>query len=319
MKLLDFTPRLQGDNERRRPYIRAHWVVLGLFVIYVLCKELLKNESHHVEQDDIMRAETVKHDSCHKLTEGEKAELVKEVSAYEADDRFVRKIREAKGELELDTRGLACVRFLEQNVLVPGQSVLDLGSAAGAVLDSVRLILAANGGQGRMVGVELVGGWVKAAKDVFGDKMEFYQADITDFHEIDYKFDVIMMNDVIEHVQPERYGCLFSTLEEYSHPGTAVYMHIPSPEAQLVDDGQFFENVLPHHILVSGMANAGFQLEYFSFDHDTECQSHGKVEGTSTKTRGSKCVMNGAPKYTHFLFRRVNNPDVLIQTRKSNE
>jgi hypothetical protein len=147
MKLLDFTPRLKGDNERR-PYIRAHWVVLGLFAIYVLCKELLKNVSHHVEQDDIMRAKTVKHDSCHKLTEVEKAKLLKEVSAYEADDRFVRKIREAKGELELDTRGLACVCFLEQNVLVPGQSVLDLGSAAGAVLDRVRLIQAANGGQG---------------------------------------------------------------------------------------------------------------------------------------------------------------------------
>jgi hypothetical protein len=93
-----------------------------------------------------VRAKTVKHDSCHKLTEVENAELLKEVIAYEADDRF---IRETKGELELDTRDLACVRFLEQKVLVPGQSVLDPGSAAGTVSDRVRLILAANGGQGQ--------------------------------------------------------------------------------------------------------------------------------------------------------------------------
>jgi hypothetical protein len=33
-----------------------------------------------------------------------------------------------------------------------------------------------------MVCADLVGGWVKAAKDLFGDKTEFIQADIIDFH-----------------------------------------------------------------------------------------------------------------------------------------
>ena len=167
--------------------------------------------------------------------------------------------------------------------------------------------------------MELVGGWVNAAKAIFGDKMEFYHADITDFDEIDHKFDIIMMNDVVEHVQAERYGCLFNTLEAYSRPGTAVYMHIPSPEAQLEDMGQFFENVVPHHVLIDGMAGSGFQLEHFSFDYDTDCQSKGKVEGTNTRNRGAKCIMNGVPKYTHFVFRRVSNPNVLVFTRKTKE
>lgn len=58
----------------------------------------------------------------------------------------------------------------------------------------------------------------------------------------------VTLNDVVEHMQPERLGCLFQTLKRLSHPGTAAYFHVPSPEIQLTENGQYFENVLPHHI-----------------------------------------------------------------------
>lgn len=305
------------NYSRCRKRDNLHVRRLTFCIIIMICTYFVLNRVELQERDDIQasQAQILKLENCQRLTAAQKNELLQEVNAYEEDQRFARKIAEAKGEIELDNRFPACLAFLKTKVLTSGQSVLDLGSAAGALLRVIGEVLDTDGGRGRMVGVELVGGWVRAAKEIFGDKMEFYNSDITEFDEIDFKFDVITLLDVVEHVQPERYDCLFSTIERYSHPETAVYFHVPSPETQLLDADQFFENVVPHHVLVGGMADHGFQLEHFSFDTDTDCGSKGEIDGKSTRNKDAKCIMNGAPKYTHFLFRRVKSPNVLVVER----
>ena len=86
-------------------------------------------------------------------------------------------------------------------------------------------------------------------------------------------FDFIMINDVAEHIQKERYGCFFKMLKKVSKPGTIVYFHTPTPEAQLIDEDQFLEKELPHHYLIMGMSLSGFELVTLEHDMDTECES----------------------------------------------
>merc|ERR1712054_91262 len=104
-----------------------------------------------------------------------------------------------------------------------------------------------------LVGVELVTGWVKWAQGYYSD-LKIFEGDITEFSlptpYANKTFDLVMLNDVMEHVQRNRYGCLFKKLQDVTHPGSIVYMHTPTPEAQMLDRGQTIENVLPHHYVV---------------------------------------------------------------------
>merc|ERR1712039_830184 len=84
-------------------------------------------------------------------------------------------------------------------------------------------------------------------------------------------FDMVMLNDVMEHIEKKRYGCLFSQLDKVTHPGSIVYMHTPTPMTQIADRGQYFENVVPHHFVTMGMAMRGFELVQFEHDVDTVC------------------------------------------------
>ncbi|KAI8114348.1 hypothetical protein M9434_002474 [Picochlorum sp. BPE23] len=237
---------------------------------------------------------------CKALSRREREEIFKEAASYEESDRFLRKIDEAKGLKDFDSRGLSCIEFLKQNILTAGQSVLDLGSAAGAALRHIKSILDAFGGHGRMVGVDIVPGWIKAGSEIFED-IEFYLSDITAFRKIEYNFDLIMLNDVLEHVQPSRLGCLMQTLAHFSHEKTVVYMHVPTPETQLKDTGQYYENVVPIHVITLAMSQVNFQLVHFSYDNSTVCGAK-RIEKLGGKVY--QCVFNGAPKYYHALFIR---------------
>ena len=85
-----------------------------------------------------------------------------------------------------------------------------------------------------MIGVELVLGWVRAAIEIFGNDsrpFSFHQGDVTAFR-LGQTFDIITLNDVLEHLMPNRCGCLFATLAAHAHPGTVVYLHTTTPETQ---------------------------------------------------------------------------------------
>jgi hypothetical protein len=116
-------------------------------------------------------------------------------------------------------------------------------------------------------------------------------------------FDFVMLNDVAEHIQKERYGCFFQKLREVTHDGSIVYMHTPTPQAQLLDAQQAVENVLPYHYLVMGMALAGFELITLEHDTDSECKTEGQ-EKLPKSLQNVKCMMNNWPKYYHAVFRR---------------
>jgi hypothetical protein len=124
----------------------------------------------------------------------------------------------------------------------------------------------------------------------------------------DKTFDFVMVNDVAEHIQKDRYGCFFQQLREVTHDGSLVYMHTPNPQARLADSGQYYENVLPHHFVVMGMALVYFEVVLLEQDNDTRCRGGqlANKELLPTVLDQSNCKMNGYVKYYHVVFRRVD-------------
>jgi 2-polyprenyl-3-methyl-5-hydroxy-6-metoxy-1,4-benzoquinol methylase len=258
-----------------------------------------------VDITNVQEAVTV----CIPITSVQKSALQKEIRDYEKSKRFTDKVNEVKGTQKVGPIHLAIEKFLKENVLQPDWSVLELGCAAGMMLKLVQQ--AYQGGIGahkELVGVELVTGWVKFAQSYHND-IKVFEGDITEFTLPEpyaaKTFDFVMLNDVAEHIQKERYGCFFQNLNSLTHEGSIVYMHTPTPQAQLKDTDQYVENVLPHHYLVMGMALAGFELVTFEHDLDTFCKE--KVSDRESIPLGinkAKCIYNEWPKYYHAVFRK---------------
>lgn len=152
--------------------------------------------------------------------------------------------------------GLICI--------ATGTSVLDLGCAAGRLLIEAR---GWSGVGGRLVGVELVHGWVAAATEYATPKYDirFVEADITDVH-LGETFDVITMADSMEHIPLFRLRALWGALREHAHPGTAVYVHVPSPERQRRTASgkggaqQHYEEVVDYDALRAMARCVGFEV-----------------------------------------------------------
>ena len=241
---------------------------------------------------------------CEKAPGAQSKELRAEIRSYERSKRFMQKIEEAKGTAPLSTTHASIIRYLK-TVLEPNWSVIELGCAAGVMLRLVKELYEEREMSLKYIaGVELVPGWVRESR-TYLDDIDVFEGDITSFQLPDSRtFDFVMMNDVAEHVQKERYECMFLQLDAVSHLGTIVYMHTPTPEAQLEDSKQYYENVLPHHFLVNGMARVGFRLIKFEHDLDTDCQT--QKGSLPSQLSEAKCLRNGWPKYYHVVFQKTD-------------
>ena len=100
-----------------------------------------------------------------------------------------------------------------------------------------------------------------------------------------------------------------STMYGRSHDETKA----SAPSSQ-----QFFENVVPIHVLIAGMArDAGFQLQHYEQDVDTDCGEAGP--GVPAGRHAPKCAWKGRhgahAKYVHLLFRRVEDEQLFAGTK----
>jgi 3-hydroxymyristoyl/3-hydroxydecanoyl-(acyl carrier protein) dehydratase len=269
-----------------------------------------------------------------------KANLAKEIADCEQSTKFKEKTREVElAEKKVLANHQLIDKHLRANALMPGCSVLELGCAAGKMLQMVKMAHDSEGAKvgmhKEMVGVELVSGWVKFAQkflkpkgiDVFEGTSCFFvvllhsfivcscfsesppPGDIADFtlpgpHE-SKTFDFVMLNDVAKHIQKDRCGCFFSQLQKVTHDDSIVHMHTPNPQGQLMEKGQFYENVLPHHFLTLGMATAGFELIQLEQDLGVMCGARQDSLSPSLLLK-VPCACNKWPRHHHVLFRRVN-------------
>jgi cyclopropane fatty-acyl-phospholipid synthase-like methyltransferase len=255
--------------------------------------------------------------TCPTISESERRGLEQEISDYEKSSRFQDKILEVRGELDAAIHHKAIDAYLREKVLQPNWSVLELGCAAGKMIAMVESWYnTQNHPHKELVGVELVPGWVDFAKSYFpsqGSSIRVHPGDVTDFTPLPEPhatttFDLVMLNDVAEHIQKDRYGCFFQQLQRVTHRNSLVYFHTPNPQAQLKDATQSYENVLPHAYLVNGMAQHGFELVTMEQDVETDAGNTKMSDDTHTMShlrKNTKCEKNGYPKYYHAVFRRV--------------
>lgn len=246
---------------------------------------------------------------CNLLSSEEEQGLTREIQDYMISSKYKGKITEAKSgckDSSLAAHHRAVKKFLYEKVIREDMTVLELGCAAGVMLLCVQK---SPFNISSLVGVELVYGWVDWAKTYYSG-IDIYQGDVTNFvlppPHAGRTFDLVMLNDVAEHIQQNRYGCLFGNLKKVTHEQSLVYFHTPTPQAQIVDSDQYYENVLPTNFLVMGMALAGFELVLFEHDFDTRCGGKGPNVKELKFLAGTKCGMNGWPKYYHAVFRRTS-------------
>ena len=142
----------------------------------------------------------------------------------------------------------------------------------------------------RIDGVELVHGWVSAARDfastrpVKGTHFHFQQADITNIS-LGATYDLIYMADSIEHVPKFRRGALWQVLAAHSYTGSRLYLHFPNVKMQLAEQRrqhtpahisigkgsgrrlqQYFEEVLELNDVVKAGCCVGFRTKHYK-DH----------------------------------------------------
>lgn len=247
--------------------------------------------------------------NCVEKTPESKAELDAEIADYEKGQKFMMKINESQFHRTPNVRFAGVLHFLKQHALAPNQSVLDLGCAAGAFLRFLNRDLVQLGGAGRMAGVELTKGWIDAAKKIH-PTFSFIAKDITEVSGADFdeqKFDLITLIDVFEHVQRDRYACLFKGLQTLARPYTLLYFHLPTSYTQILTSTsmQYFENVIHPHSLIAALACFDFQLDLFEYNKETVCglkSSRNSTRGNFVEAQQAKCKSGAYPRYMHLLF-----------------
>jgi len=247
-------------------------------------------------------------------TAEERKAIAREIEDYENGKWYEVFIDIVNSARKPDPRTPAILGFLTDNVLVAGQSVLELGAGAGAQMRFVRDALVKEGGHGSLAAVEMVPGWVAAGRKALPE-VTWVNADVTEVDLGDSTtYDLVMINDVLEHVPVERHICIIGVIAKHTHGGSAVYVHTPTPETQYLDSerpnksSQLFENVVTYHELIRLFSRFGFQLERMEHNKKTDCgtKNHGDVDGFVTTGRGAKCCYKkNVPKFAHLLFRRV--------------
>ena len=222
--------------------------------------------------------------------------LQAEVKSYEQSAKFRNKIAELNGRKNVDWDGGRIGEIATELRKVVDKSVysiLELGAGPGLITRYAQQLAAkahSSSGPVRVDGVELVAGWVRAARDfastrpVKGTHFHFQRCNITNIS-LGVTYDLIYMADSIEHVPKFRRGALWEVLAGHSHTGSRLYLHFPNVQKQRAEQRrqhtpahasagkgsgrqlrQYFEEVLKINELVMGGCCVGFRTKSYK-DH----------------------------------------------------
>jgi cyclopropane fatty-acyl-phospholipid synthase-like methyltransferase len=107
-------------------------------------------------------------------------------------------------------------------------NILEIGCGIGTVTS----LMAAYASKGKTVAVDISPKSIEIARNVICrhlKNVEFLVSDMTDFNFDKFKFDFIVLPDVLEHIPLEQHANLFKTFDRCSHDDTTLFIHIPSP------------------------------------------------------------------------------------------
>jgi hypothetical protein len=129
-----------------------------------------------VDITNVQEAVTV----CTPITPEQTAALKSEINDYEKLKKFQDKIEEVLGTGKVAAHHLSIEKYLSDNVLEAGWSILELGCAAGMMLQMVkRAYEKVDSPHRELVGVELVTGWVNFAQSYHKD-IKVFEGEHTD-------------------------------------------------------------------------------------------------------------------------------------------
>ncbi len=110
-----------------------------------------------------------------------------------------------------------------KNIIQPGATVLDLGCGIGITTEYIKSL-----GVKEVTGVDLSPELINYARSTVKD-IEFIAQDITTL-ELNRKYDLITLCDVMEHVPRERYEELFRVIKNHLGENGVVYIAVPDPD-----------------------------------------------------------------------------------------
>jgi 2-polyprenyl-3-methyl-5-hydroxy-6-metoxy-1,4-benzoquinol methylase len=118
------------------------------------------------------------------------------------------------------------LRFLKINGLKRSSTVLEIGCGIGTLTHLVGKFCKA----GNIVAADISSKSIEIAKNKNSQfrNIEFIVSDMSDFKS-KYKFDFIVLPDVLEHIPVDQHKNLFARIKECTHENSTVVINIPNP------------------------------------------------------------------------------------------
>ena len=127
----------------------------------------------------------------------------------------------------VNSRHRCILEWLGRFGMVAGQDVLEIGSGVGTLTG---LLAQAIGPDGSVVGVDLSEKSIEAARDRLASfsNLDLRAADVLEL-DLESRFDVVVLPDVLEHIPLELHAGLFQRIAGWVRPDGFVLLHYPNP------------------------------------------------------------------------------------------
>jgi 2-polyprenyl-3-methyl-5-hydroxy-6-metoxy-1,4-benzoquinol methylase len=207
-------------------------------------------------KDILNQMEVKKHSQKQKITQ--KSSINKNNASFEEIQEFYDNFLDyLKNDRERPNKRHEYIKHRLKQIIKSGDKVLDLGCGIGITTEFISTLNVS-----KVIGVDLSPKLIEFAKNTVRNA-EFLVHDITTLN-LNEKFDVISLCDVIEHIPRERYPELFNTIKRHLKDNGHVFITIPDPDyndfirkhrpekMQIIDNSVTFNEIL-HYCSVNGL------------------------------------------------------------------
>ena len=164
-------------------------------------------------------------------------------------------------KMGVNSRHRTIMKKLRKAGLKSNHRVLEIGCGIGTASGLVASYLK----DGFLVGVDISPKSIEIASITFANRnnVEFLVSDMSSFN-YKYKFDFVLLPDVIEHIPVEQHRNLFKVIRENVHDNSVICINVPnpymlewmrkfSPELMQVIDQSIYTNELLQNVYANGL------------------------------------------------------------------
>lgn len=129
-------------------------------------------------------------------------------------------------KIGVNIRHRTILHYVKQCGLKKNSNILEIGCGIG----TVTRLLASYANKGKTVAVDISPESIQEAKaqSQNNSNIEYKVSDMSDFSSI-YKFDFVVLPDVLEHIPVSQHKSLFATIRRHMHQDSTIFIHIPNP------------------------------------------------------------------------------------------